>query len=90
MNSFDEFSKALYVAKTCMEVRFYDLKKRRNEMINLINRGRVVVPGSFECVDRYDKELCDLASSIIAIYRHLDFSEVCYEEYLEYLSNSVE
>lgn len=68
MNSFDEFSKALYVAKTCMEVRFCDLKKRRNEMINLINRGRVVVPGSFECVDRYDKELCDLASSIIAIY----------------------
>ena len=87
MNSFDEFSKALYVAKTCMEVRFCDLKNRRSEMINCV---RVGVPGSVECVDRYDKELRDIASSIIAIYRHLDFCEVCYEEYLEYLSNSVE
>lgn len=87
MNSFDEFSKALYVAKTCMEVRFGDLKKRRSEMIKCL---RVGVPGSAECVDRYDKELRDIASSIIAIYRHLDFCEVCYEEYLEYLSNSVE
>lgn len=87
MDSFDEFSKALYVAKTCMEVRFTDLKKRRCEMIDLV---RVDVPGSIECVDRYDRELRDIASSIIEIYRHLNFSEVCYEEYLEYLLHSVE
>ena len=87
MNSFDEFGKALYVAITCLEVRFADLEKRRSEMIDCV---RVGVPGSVECVDRYNKELRDIACSIIAIYRHLDFCEVCYEKYLEYLSDQVE
>lgn len=81
------FRNALEFAITCMEVRFIDLKKSRAEMLRCLKVG---VPGSAECVDRYDKELRNIASSIIEIYKHLGYCEVCYEEYLEYLLYKVE
>lgn len=82
-----DFRNALNFAITCMEVRFIDLKNRRVEMLRCLKVG---VPGSAECVDLYDKELRNIALSIIEIYKHMGYCEVCYEEYLKYLANTVE